>query len=186
MNSIMNNPDYRALCAELADHLQPRVNKEDEEAPYLIRMGGYYSQSQQLIDRARAALSQPEPAPTDEEIEEVAKLIHASMRFAVPDNHYTRDWVERGNSLMQDEARRTARAVLARYGTPAIEPVPVSEQPDPRPENCDKRGRCWWFTPTDGNLGPFRSADWSLYAGCRQKYTHWLPHWALPTPEANS
>jgi trimethylamine:corrinoid methyltransferase-like protein len=66
-------------------------------------------------------------ALTDEEIEEVAKLIHASMRFAVPDNHYTRDWVERGNSLMQDEARRTARAVLARYGTPAIEPVPVSE-----------------------------------------------------------
>jgi len=68
-----------------------------------------------------AALAQPEPqGPTDEAIEEAAKLIHASMRFAVPDNHYTRDWVERGNSLMQDEARRTARAVLARWGRPAI------------------------------------------------------------------
>ena len=58
-------------------------------------------------------------APTDEAIEEAAKLIHASMRLAVPDNHYTRGWVGRGNSLMQDEARRTARTVLARWGTPA-------------------------------------------------------------------
>jgi hypothetical protein len=63
----------------------------------------------------RAATPPPKP-PTDEEIEEAAKLIHASMRFAVPDNHYTRDWVERGNSLMQDEARRTARVVLERWG----------------------------------------------------------------------
>jgi hypothetical protein len=54
--------------------------------------------------------------PTDKEIEEAAKLIYASMRFAHPDRSCTRDWVERGNSLMQDEARRTARAVLERRG----------------------------------------------------------------------
>jgi len=65
----------------------------------------------------KQALATPPPEPpTDEEIEEAAILIHASMRFAVPDNHYTRDWVERGNSLMHDEARRTARAVLERWG----------------------------------------------------------------------
>ena len=77
------------------------------------------------VAAGRAALAQPEgEGPTDGEIEEAAKLIHASMRFAVPDNHYTRDWVERGNSLMQDEARRTARAILAHWGHPTAPPVP--------------------------------------------------------------
>jgi len=67
--------------------------------------------------RMGEALATPPPAPpTDDEIEEAAKLIHASMRFAVFGEHCTSDWVERGNSLMQDEARRTARAVLERWG----------------------------------------------------------------------
>jgi hypothetical protein len=95
-------PDFRALCEELLDELQYQTS---------------YETNAELQDRARAALATPPPEPpTDEEIEEAAKLIHASMRFAVPTNHYTRDWVERGNSLMQDEARRTARAVLERWG----------------------------------------------------------------------
>jgi hypothetical protein len=79
----------------------------------------------ELLSAAHLVKPKPEPVgPTDEEIEKTAKLIHASMRFAVPDNHYTRDWVERGNSLMQDEARRTARAVLARWGTPTTPYLP--------------------------------------------------------------
>ena len=102
----MTNPDFRALCAELTNGYEHELNKSGLGCA--------------LIQRARAALAQPEPvAPTDEAIEEAAKLIHASMRLAVPDNHYTRGWVGRGNSLMQDEARRTARTVLARWGTPA-------------------------------------------------------------------
>jgi hypothetical protein len=52
----MTTPDIRALCSELADHLQARVSKEDQKIP----AKGYYSQSQQLLDRARAALAQPE------------------------------------------------------------------------------------------------------------------------------
>lgn len=45
--------NYRTLCAELTDHLQARVSKEDQGIP----AEGYYSQTQQLIDRARAALA---------------------------------------------------------------------------------------------------------------------------------
>ena len=97
-------PDFRALLVELTE-LQGHVLVECTE------------EWADVMDRARAALATPPPEPpTDHEIEEAAKLIHASMRFAVPTNHYTRDWVERGNSLMQDEARRTARAVLERWG----------------------------------------------------------------------
>ena len=110
----MNNPDYRALCAELADHLQPRVNKEDEEVPYLIRMGGYYSQSKQLIDRARAALSQPEPvAPTDEEIEawaDAAKEVPLEIDLDV------HGW---GRCFPAKEFNETIRAAIAYWGTPA-------------------------------------------------------------------
>ena len=129
-----------------------------------------------------AALVQPEPvAPTDEEIEEAAKLIHASMRFAVPDNHYTRDWVERGNSLMQDEARRTARAALTRYARPTIQPVSVSERL-PGPEDCDGDGRCWWFMPEDDE----QPSNWCQPPAREIRFygnTHWLPYHALPTPE---
>jgi len=55
--------DYRALCAELINHLQVRVSNEDRKIPTV----GYYSQSQQLLDRARAALSQTEPPTLKEQ-----------------------------------------------------------------------------------------------------------------------
>jgi hypothetical protein len=68
-----------------------------------------------------------------------------------------------------------ARAVLARWGRPAIEPVPTSERPWEREGWCDAEGRCygwdgdyWWMV---GNPG------WA-----NETITHWLPHWALPVP----
>ena len=157
--------DYKALCAELADALAE------------WQLGGGPPEDTadaDLINRARAALAQPEPvALTDDEaIEEAAKLIHASMRLAVPDNHCTRDWVEPYNSLMQDEARRTARAVLARYGTAAAQPVQVSERL-PGPTDCDADGFCWFW-----DYGWTRQQrGWH-----NDECTHWLPHWALPVP----
>jgi hypothetical protein len=70
-----------------------------------------------------AELTQPEPqGPTDEDIEAAARSIYGSMRF--DRIGYTEPWVERGNSFAQDEARRCARAVLTRWGRPAIKPVP--------------------------------------------------------------
>jgi hypothetical protein len=111
-------------------------------------LDAFMEQQAASLNRAEQRTAQPEPeGPTDEEIEEAAKLIHASMRFAVPDSYYTRDWVERGNSLMQDEARRTARAILARWGRPAIKPVPVAERPWEREGWCDVEGRCWLHGP---------------------------------------
>jgi hypothetical protein len=56
---------FRELCAELVDHLQARVTKEDQN-----RAEGYYSQSQQLIDRALIALAEPAP-PADGEVAEL-------------------------------------------------------------------------------------------------------------------
>jgi hypothetical protein len=116
----MPDPDYRALCAELADHLQHRVSKENQEVPYLIRMGGYYSQSQQLIDRARAALAQPEPvAPTDEEIMELMPqqmrddLATAARAMIGFDNPKAAGAIR---IILNRHAVDHARAVLAKWG----------------------------------------------------------------------
>jgi hypothetical protein len=83
---------------------------------------------------------------------------------------------------------------LARWGTPAIEPVPVSERPWEREGWCDAEGRCWWWHP-DHKEDDF-DAGWILlnpkWADGRHDfdrsliYTHWLPHHALPTPEATN
>jgi len=95
----MTNPDFRALCAELINHLQVRVSNEDRKIPTV----GYYSQSQQLLDRARAALAQPEPvAPTDEE------LIRPIM-WMLDDSIYDNDKGEIAQSL---------RELVARWGQP--------------------------------------------------------------------
>lgn len=108
MTTTPDSPDFRALCAELA-------NSMDSETGYTKSDGTRWSHPTVVRARDALATTPPEP-PTDEEIESAAKLIHASMRFAVPDYHTTSGWVERGNSLMQDEARRTARAALERWG----------------------------------------------------------------------
>jgi hypothetical protein len=85
----MTESNFRALCAELVDELQG----------YKV---AHPMHCRALLNRARAALAQPEPqGPTDEEL-----------------------W-----DLYQDLGRdfsptEFARTVLARWGRPAIEPVP--------------------------------------------------------------
>jgi hypothetical protein len=87
--------DFRALCAELlASYEDTFVISEPSDDP--------------LVQQARAALAQPEPqGPTDDELFELAE-------------QYTED-----NGLLGlHNAPDFARAVLARWGRPAIEPVP--------------------------------------------------------------
>jgi hypothetical protein len=55
----MTDPDYRALCAELVQDIEEWIVAVDHCPP----------SSSALVQRARAALAQPEPvAPTDEEL----------------------------------------------------------------------------------------------------------------------
>jgi hypothetical protein len=96
----MSNPDFRAPCAELINHLQVRVSNEDR----LISTVGYYSQSQQLLDRTRAALAQPEPVgPTESDVTE---LFYRHMG--------------QGSQVGFENAVAEA---LARWGTPATQPA---------------------------------------------------------------
>jgi hypothetical protein len=73
--------DFRALCAELVDALA------EQDRCWM------------LINDARAALAQPEPAPTDEELLQLAK-----------------EWNSGHESIEFDFIGDYARAVLARWG----------------------------------------------------------------------
>jgi hypothetical protein len=236
MNSN-STPDYKALCAELANHLQGRKDLEcgwPGEDP-----------EQDLLDRARAALAQSEPvAPTviGPEWQPCVKLpitvhvreqrpgeTHSSTREGItplrPDDLIMRgvrgeeypigrelfnqtyrmgaalaqpepvaptdeeldgvmfqavwECMDNADDLTNDEMDRLkARAVLARWGRPAIEPVPVSERL-PDPEDCDAEGRCWMF---DDMLG---LPSWTLIKVLGKNLEPdmtWLPHHALPMP----
>jgi hypothetical protein len=158
----MTNP-YRALCAELVNDLE-----EYGEAVVDAGVGWVDPDTRELLIRARALLAQPEPKdPTDEEL----TLTYAYAVAAAVGN-------KRGPYTTEDaEAAQLAglRAVLAKWGHPTPQPVPVSERL-PGAEDCIDEGWAWFFNQRIG----WRQAVLPVSPG----YTHWLPANALPTPEA--
>jgi hypothetical protein len=67
----------------------------------------------------------------------------------------------------------------SRFAHPAQ--VPVGERL-PGVGDCDAKGRCWCFSPVDGNG---HQAGWTFRRLQANIYdTHWLPHWSLPLPGA--
>jgi hypothetical protein len=89
--------NYRALCAELVEELESWIGYGDEAD---------CADAHAVVDRARAALAQPEPvAPTDEELRALWRL----------------GWQSKDP---EDGAVLFAEEVLARWGRPAIEPLP--------------------------------------------------------------
>jgi hypothetical protein len=97
-------------------------------------------------------------------------------------------------NVRADDIDDLCNAVLARWGRPTIEPVPVSERL-PEPEDCVP-----W--PDDPDANPWAWAGKKVYGGWEWVqlsmqglgsdalriiagggWTHWLPHYALPVPQ---
>jgi hypothetical protein len=169
--------DYRALCAELANHLQGRKDLEcgwPGEDP-----------EQDLLDRARTALAQPEPEGVgDVQIMELmpqqlqkdlATVSRLAAHGAGPDVGPGLFRVSLNTGIIEH-----CRAVLTRYARPTIEPVPVAERPWEREKGWrDLDGECWWCPP-DGP--PY----WQM-ANPAMVYGGWLlPPRALPLPTPTS
>jgi hypothetical protein len=138
---------FRALCAELTDSVELLLEMRAVDAkPMAI--------TEDRLSRARAALAQPEPqGASDEDLLALAQEL---------------------DDLPVQAPFAFARAVLARWGRPVIEPVPVSERL-PGPEDLDHLGTCWMFHPVNFH--------YCLCLPDPSVHTHWLPHYALPVPQ---
>jgi hypothetical protein len=158
----MTHPDFRALCAELLCAYKCSID--------------HSSQAQEkLIKKADALLAAPQQgAPSDRirqiaaEVEKCALSWDSSARLL-------------GNVTAEDVAD-LCDTVLARYGAQVV-PVAVAERL-PGKEDCDAEGRCWWWAPKHPECPNTGHDSWALYSGACIEDTHWLPHWALPLPEA--
>jgi hypothetical protein len=124
-----------------------------------------------------AALAQPKPqGPTQAELRTFAcKWWHS---FGFVKNKATCTWVI--DQIAPEHFVDFSRDLLARYGRPAIAPVPVSERL-PGPEDCDAEGRCWLCGKVEGDWRLMDPAN-SGVPQLKYVFSHWLPHWALPVP----
>jgi hypothetical protein len=107
----MPDPDYKALCSEI---LQKLDQYED----------GQRVDWDAWRNNARALLAQPEPqGPTDEKLIQLAidtRLYRFQATAGDPVQY----------EMTEQQVHAFARAVLARWGRPAIEPVPEVEGAD--------------------------------------------------------
>ena len=114
-----------------------------------------------LIPRARAALAAPEQgAPSDEDL----------CDLAAPYWDWDGERTFFGSTAF-------ARAVLARYGAQAV-PVAVAERLPGEGDYHPDNDWCWgWYS------WRWRMMDSTCFHQGGEA-NHWLPHWALPLPEA--
>jgi len=155
------SPDFRALCAELVSSWDDPAGDPD------------FCDVADAMDRARAALeAQPEPVGPDfwPSEDDVTELFYRH--------------VGEGSEVGFENAIAEA---LTRWGRPAIEPIPVSERL-PTEADCDAEDQCWLWR-TDGIeefwelvVPPNKLHEYNWTS--QWKYTHWLPHWALPIPRS--
>jgi hypothetical protein len=119
-----------------------------------------------LATEARAALAQPEPEPEEPTKAEIHAIADALLD---------------GDSASRIDF---ARAVLARWGRPAPQPVPVSERPWEREGWCDAQGFCWLCNAYsmgrwNYEMPPDPEQNW----GKLSTFTHSLPFDAIPRPQ---
>ena len=159
--------NFRALCAELLKGLDENRHPE-------VRYPGHL---RIVMAEARAALeAQPEPVgPT------VMEIIALRDEFAAVSDVYstaTGGQVKPGlfRVVINTVALDYARAVLARWGRPTIEPIPVSERL-PGQEDCGPGGICWLWDPV--------RRVWHLtHFTYLNPGDFWLPYHALLIPRS--
>lgn len=184
--------DFRALCAELVQAFEDLrdsshgvfgLHLNGDLAPWdeLIE-GGRFEDWLEVFARARAALADEPAVPQDREPATWTEGVCGDGAALLKDGVMVP--IEAVVRELNEGAR--ARAVLARWGNPAPQPVPVSERL-PRSKDCDAEGRCWWFAlETEVDFGAWTLGTPEACTGDNWGHTHWLPAHALPVPEVES
>jgi hypothetical protein len=132
----------------------------------------------------RAASPQPAEDPTDDELLRTYGAAKRNHQYDGPND----DWPNR--------AERAAtvlglRAVLARYGRPALEPTPVSDRLPNASDCCGnpRNGEGRWCWGRERQWHPSGTpVIWRLMRVDRliEEAVDWLPWWALPLPPSHS
>jgi hypothetical protein len=156
--------DYKQLCAELLNCLNGLYEEIIDAG-----VGSIPDEAQDLMNRAWEAMAESEPeGPTRRQ------LLQLAAEF----------WPE---GCEPAQAVPFARAVLARWGRPAPQPIPVSERL-PGPEDCmanprNGEGQWCWGWGQYSSSAPF-TGRWRMLprAYIVEESTHWLPAHALPMP----
>jgi hypothetical protein len=205
----MPETDYRALCAELLEWAERTSSHYYKQADVIVRARAALAQpapqgpTDEEIEEWADACSEAPLEEMDPEIhgwrrcftaKEFSETIRAALDrwgnsqgildsspqpepVAPTDEELYDLWNQEGPEADFQECRRFARAVLARWGTPAIQPVAMSKRlPLHLAGELDDHGTCWNYHPI--NL------HYCLCVPDPSVHTHWLPHHALPTPEA--
>jgi hypothetical protein len=110
MKTNETRTDFRALCAELADSVELLLEMRSNDRPMQV--------TEDRLNRARAALAQPEPQGFTPD--------HVNLMCFAFEREPWATWLRRGGCLESAhcELSDLMLAVLARWGRPAIEPVP--------------------------------------------------------------
>jgi hypothetical protein len=163
--------DFRALCTELSGldgHCVVDCTEEWADA----------------MCRLRAALAEPvAEGPPDEELLRVAATaIDPYESSGIALGEYEPE-TECAVEVYGSELIAYARAVLAKWGHPKPQPVPVSERL-PEPNDCNDEGYCWWWRTDEADewwefLYLRDARDHNRRCGLA-RYTHWLPYHAIP------
>ena len=141
-------------------------------------------------------LAQPEPEWPSVEV--MAQIVYENAMLATAPEHAKPHWPS-WNDLPNSDARihslNTAEIILARWGRPAIQPVPVAERL-PEPEDCaswpdepDSVPWAWAGKCVDGVWEWTQLSMYGLGLDTLSRiiagggWTHWLPHHTLPIPQ---
>ena len=140
-----------------------------------------------LADRARAALAaEPEGAPMASPAAGLAvrPLLEMVMGIGISTTlgqiHTIQDrirgWLNAnppGQPVAIEPRGCPLPGACSCVEVPTTAPVPVAERL-PEARDFDEQGTCWCFHGT--------AFTWGLFQFDLTAHTHWLPHWALPTP----
>jgi hypothetical protein len=133
------------------------------------------------LSQTRTTLAQPEPeGVTDEELG--AFFIEKGLVYGT-EGTYALASVTR--NVHGQALARAFREALARWGRPTIKPVPVAERPWEREGWCNSDNEAFFF---DSDTEKWSLCECDKYSpvmtNASDRYTHSLPHNALPVPGA--
>ena len=122
------------------------------------------------------------PDPRSPALGDVEELID-DLRMQANQGHceyISGDDLRRAASLLAHQAQQAQRPLP----TNNLAPVPVADRPWEQPGWCDDYGQCWWAEYQGPANGPV--VRWTQIEPALWSLNGWLlPHWAIPTTEAN-